>query len=243
MIWTSSIKANFNILMKITMKNTDKQYNEFNNDYSNNIDQNHIADNDFYQMLNIHTDSFTILDIGCGDGHDLKKIINSTNSVYGIDPSEKFIDQAKSEIPTGKFTIGYGENLPYKDNYFDLVISKYAIQTSTKAKECMLEAARVLKSGGTLHVLIKHPIQQFLEKKKSMNKSVNYFKQEITESIIYGGIITLNEPTHKMEDYLNAEFFAQFELVDYRENFDFPASEQIDGDIYPTYFVLTARKK
>jgi len=53
----------------------------------------------------------------------------------------------------------------------------------------------------------------------------------------------IKEPTHKMEDYLNKDFFEQFELIDYRENFDFPASEQIEGDIYPTYFVLTAKKK
>jgi ubiquinone/menaquinone biosynthesis C-methylase UbiE len=225
------------------MKTTDKQYNKFNLDYSENIKQNHIADNDFYQMLNVDPDNLTILDIGCGDGHDLKKIMKSTTFVYGIDPSEKFIEQAQNEIPKGDFDIGYGENLPYKDNYFDLIISKYAIQTSTKAKECMLEAARVLKPGGTLHILIKHPFQQFLEKKKFLNKSVNYFKQENTISVIYGGLITLNEPTHKMEDYLNADFFKEFELVDYRENFDFPASEQINDDIYPTYFIITARKK
>jgi ubiquinone/menaquinone biosynthesis C-methylase UbiE len=227
------------------MKTIDKQYNEFNENYSNNIKQNYIADNDFYQMLDIDANCINVLDIGCGDGHDLMKIlgINSNLQVSGVDPSEEFIEQAQNHISNGDFNIGYGEKLPYKDSSFDLVISKYAIQTSTKAKKCLLEAGRVLRSGGKLHILIKHPMQQFLEKKKFMNKKVNYFTQENTKSVIYDGLITLKEPTHKMEDYLNKDFFEQFELIDYRENFDFPASEQVEGDIYPTYFVLTAKKK
>lgn len=225
------------------MNTTYKQYNKFNQDYSENVEQNHIADNDFYQLLTTNTSNKKILDIGCGDGHDLLKFSSQNSELYGIDPSDKFISDSKRKLPQGNFMVGYGEELPYEDDFFDLVISKYAIQTSTQAKECMLEAGRVLKPGGILHVLIKHPIQQFLEKKKHQGKSINYFTQEITKSIIYGGLITLEEPTHSMEDYLNADFFNIFELIDYRENFDFPASEQIDGDIYPTYFVLTARKK
>lgn len=225
------------------MKTIDRQYNDFNKDYTDNIKQNHIADNDFYQMLGKNIAGKKILDVGCGDGHDLNKIDSKVNEVYGIDPSKEFINVANLNIPRGNFAIGHGESLPYKDSSFDLVISKYAIQTSHNAKLCMSEAARVCKKGGILHFLIKHPIQQFLEKKKHSKKEANYFKQEITKSVIYDGLIELEEPTHSMEDYLNADFFSKFELIDYRENFDFPASEQIDGDIYPSYFIITAKRK
>lgn len=224
------------------MKTTEKQYNEFNKEYSNNIEKNYVADNDFYEMLDINNSYKNVLDIGCGDGHDLLKLENAKN-ISGVDPSEKFITQAKNNIPRGNFFLGYGESLPFEDDSFDLVISKYAIQTSSQAKKCLDEAARVLEPKGTLHILVKHPMQQFLEKKKYSKGPANYFKQELTTSIIYDGLITLQEPSHGMEDYLNADFFRNFELIDYRENFDFPASEQIDGDIYPTYFVLSARKK
>lgn len=224
------------------MKTTDKQYDNFNEDYSENRDvHDHICDQDFYQMLNFEVNNKKTLDIGCGNGDDVEKLEKLGADAHGIEPSIEFVNSAQKKGL--KVKQGIGEELPYENNSFDIVFSKYAIQTSTKAKECMLEAARVLKSDGMLHVLIKHPMRQFLEKKKYMKKPVNYFKQEITESIIYDGLITLNEPTHKMEDYLNKEFFAEFELIDYRENFDFPASEQIDGDIYPAYFILTARKK
>lgn len=226
------------------MKTVEKQYNQFNVDYSHNrLELNRIGDNDFYQMLNFPLKNKKVLDIGCGNGDDLKIIQQKGAMVYGIDPSEAFVEQARKNLNSETIIIGKGESLPYDNQSFDVVISKYAIQTSIDAKKILDESARVLKSGGILHILVKHPIIQFLEKRKFMNKPVNYFIQEITESIIYDGLITLNEPTHKMEDYLNKGFFKNFELIDYRENFDFPASEQINGDIYPTYFVLTARRK
>jgi ubiquinone/menaquinone biosynthesis C-methylase UbiE len=224
------------------MKTTDKQYNEFNENYSDNRDaHDYICDQDFYQMLNINISGKRALDVGCGNGDDVQ-ILNSKGAVAsGIEPSIDFVHEGTEKGLD--IHHGIGEALPFKEETFDLVISKYAIQTSTKAKECMLEAGRVLKPEGILHVLIKHPLRQFIEKKKFLNKPINYFKQEVTKSVIYDGLITLKEPTHTMEDYLNADFFKIFDLIDYRENFDFPASEQIDGDIYPTYFVLTARKK
>jgi ubiquinone/menaquinone biosynthesis C-methylase UbiE len=224
------------------MKTTDEQYNKFNRDYSKNRDTyDYICDQDFYEMVNFETKGKNLLDIGCGNGDDLLQFKKLGAQVFGLEPSKEFIEEIKLKNLNVKN--GVGENLPFEDKTFDIVISKYAIQTSTQAKECLLEAARVLKKDGILHILVKHPIRQFLEKRKFQNKPVNYFKQEITESIIYNGKITLEEPSHSMEDYFNRDFFSNFNLIDYRENFDFPASEQINGDIYPTYFILTARKK
>lgn len=226
------------------MKITEKQYNNFNNDYSKNREtQDNVCDTDFYQMFDFKVQGKKILDIGCGNGDDLKRLQKQGAEVFGIEPSEEFVREANLNIGKEAVIVGVGEDLPYVDSSFDIVISKYAIQTSTEAKKCIDESARVLVSGGILHFLIKHPFRQFLEKKKYSQNPVNYFKQEIIKSVIYDGLIELAEPTHTMEDYLNKDFFGNFELIDYRENFDFPASEQIDDDIYPTYFVLTARRK
>ena len=222
--------------------NTEKQYNKFSKRYSDNRGkQDKICDNDFYQMLNKNIAGASVLDVGCGNGDDLLHIKHLGAREYGIEPSEEFVNDALSKGLNVQ--IGSGERLPFPANKFDYVISKYAIQTSPNVAKILQESARVLKVNGILHILVKHPLRQFLEKKKFQQKPVNYFNQEITESIIYDGLISLREPTHSMEDYLNAAFFNNFEIIDYRENFDFPASEQINGDIYPTYFVLTARKK
>tara|TARA_Y100001978_G_scaffold199087_1_gene212714 strand:+ start:3394 stop:4065 length:672 start_codon:yes stop_codon:yes gene_type:complete len=65
-----------------------------------------------------------ILDIGCGKGflmYELLKI-NPSFDIYGIDISDYAIRNSKDEI-SGKLTKGCASNLPWTDNYFDLVIS------------------------------------------------------------------------------------------------------------------------
>jgi|TARA_B100000795_G_C22755956_1_gene421502 ubiquinone/menaquinone biosynthesis C-methylase UbiE len=66
-----------------------------------------------------------ILDVGCGKGYLLKEllILEPKLKIYGIEPSkhaQKFIDkQIKKNILIQKAQ----KKLPYKNNYFDLVIS------------------------------------------------------------------------------------------------------------------------
>ena len=65
-----------------------------------------------------------ILDIGCGKGfflYDFLKIYPNSE-VHGIDVSTYAIENAKEEIKN-KLTLGNATNLPWDDNYFDLVIS------------------------------------------------------------------------------------------------------------------------
>ena len=75
---------------------------------------------EFYQIK----DGMKILDIGCAKGFLLYEIIkiNPTLKVYGVDISKYAIENAKEEV---KFNLleASADNLPFDDNYFDLVIS------------------------------------------------------------------------------------------------------------------------
>ncbi|QNJ30600.1 methyltransferase domain protein [Synechococcus sp. PROS-9-1] len=65
-----------------------------------------------------------ILDIGCGKGfllYDFLKVI-PTAEIYGIDSSTYALANCKSEIK-GRLQLGSATELPWPDNYFDLVIS------------------------------------------------------------------------------------------------------------------------
>tara|TARA_Y100000589_G_C27165931_1_gene634763 strand:- start:1432 stop:2103 length:672 start_codon:yes stop_codon:yes gene_type:complete len=65
-----------------------------------------------------------ILDIGCGKGYllfDFLKVIPNAQ-IYGIDVSNYAIQNAKTEIKN-KLILGNANELPFEDNYFDLVIS------------------------------------------------------------------------------------------------------------------------
>lgn len=75
---------------------------------------------DYYKIK----DGMKILDIGCAKGfllYEIKKI-NPEIKIYGLDISEYAIENAKPEIK--EFLVqGNAKSLPFKDSFFDLVIS------------------------------------------------------------------------------------------------------------------------
>lgn len=205
---------------------------------------NEVANNLFHgHLLSLNLKARKVLDVGCGDGIDLQKISKQGAYVYGVDPSEELIKTAKNNNPKGYFEVGVGETLSYTDASFDYVISKYALQTSPNIQKIFKEVARVIKKDGLVLMIIKHPFQQYLEKIRDYGNSANYYEQKVVTSSIFSGSIILKEPSHTMTDYFNESFFKNFELLDYQEASDFPASEQMSGGIYPTFFVIKARRK
>ena len=217
-----------------------KQYNNFDDIYSSNLAVQDSAGNRFfYQTIDFSLEGKKVLDVGCGDGTDCNFYQKSGALVTGVEPSDGFVSNAKNKYPDCTFILGVGEKLPLEDSSFDVVFSKYAIQTSPEVPKVMSEVARVLKKDGLFIMLSKHPIRQFLEQ----NADKNYFKNNITTSNIYDGRIALHEPSHSFGEYLNKGFFDNFDLLDYKEWYDFPASEQLNATIYPTFFVIKARRR
>ena len=65
-----------------------------------------------------------VLDVGCGKGFlmfDILKV-RSDLQIYGLDISSYAIENSKEEI-RDNIVLGNSNNLPWPDNYFDLVIS------------------------------------------------------------------------------------------------------------------------
>lgn len=222
-----------------------KQYNNFAQDFSQNQNISEHSNNqnraDFYKYFNsIPSDTNTnLLDLCCGDGYDADQFFMKGFNVRGIDASEELIKIAKNKYPHISFDLGFAESLPYDNESFDIVSSKYALMTSQDMKLSFNEVHRVLKQEGFFIYLVTHPIRQYFEKR---NINSNYFEQEIVESNILNNTVTLHEPTHTFNEYFNADFFSKFEMIDFKESFD-PAAEQVDGRIYPGYFIVVCKKK
>ncbi len=229
------------------MKKFDEQYNktakQFNELY---LDQKaHVSTNDFFACVKKYaiekTPNDTILDLGCGAGADSSFYVSHGLKYFGVDTSSGMCEMANqnenvSEVRNESFS----ENISFDDKKFGLIVSKYAMQTSEKIHPIFENANRLLVDDGYFAFLVVHPLRQFLEKKKV---GKDYFKQEVVESIIFDGAITVMEPTHTLQEYLSHYFFENFSLVALKEGYDFPASEQIGGDIYPTYLIVVAQKK
>jgi ubiquinone/menaquinone biosynthesis C-methylase UbiE len=221
-----------------------EQYNDFHHTYSENLClQNEKSNRMFHDCFSFELKNKKLLDIGCGNGVDLRKLATQGARVYGIDPSKEFIKVAQKNNPLGLFTEGVGEKLPFPDNYFDVVTSKWAMQTSSDVPKVLKEMARILKKGGKLIYLSKHPLIQWHEKIRDYGHGANYYQQLIITSNIYENKIVLKEPSHTLGEYFNADFLNNFEITNFIEDTEFPASEQINGDTYPTFFIVEAIKK
>jgi ubiquinone/menaquinone biosynthesis C-methylase UbiE len=102
-----------------------------------------------------------VLDIGCGTGTlaALIKRIYPSVEVTGLDPDPKALARARRKAEhTGlmaTFDQGFSGNLPYPDAYFDRAFSSFMFHhlPEYEREKMLSEARRVLKPGGSLHLL------------------------------------------------------------------------------------------
>ena len=94
-----------------------------------------------------------VLDLGCGNGRFHNSFIKKDVQYIGIDPSEKLIDIARKNHPSGNFQVASGDSLPFSDGYFDSAWSiavLHHIPSEALRLEFLKEAGRVVKKGGYL---------------------------------------------------------------------------------------------
>lgn len=93
-----------------------------------------------------------VLDIGCGDGLLLDRVSETYPAQgYGIDVSQNSLLRATAECMDGfRLARSDGRQLPFKDDYFDLVLSMDVLEHIERPELVVREAARVLRSSGTV---------------------------------------------------------------------------------------------
>ncbi|MEX2515239.1 MAG: methyltransferase domain-containing protein [Candidatus Paceibacterota bacterium] len=214
----------------------EKQYDSFASDFSDSVGKTLISRNIFYEILDEDLNNKNLLDVACGDGTDLTYYQGKGAQISGVDASEELVEIANSKFSKDVVKVGRMEDLPYEDNSFDLVVSKYALQTSKDLKECLMELARVAKSGATILYLTVHPIRQFLEKKE---KYRDYYEQEEVRSVLFKGEIVATELSHTFSEYFDEDVLKKMKLTSITEESDFSdtSAQQVGGDYYPTFMV------
>ncbi len=217
-----------------------QQYDSFATTYSQLVvDRNKDSNSVYFSFFDTSLTGKCVLDLGCGTGYDLTQMKLRGAVIFGIDSSKEMVQIAQQNNPEAVIKFGDFAKIPFEDHFFDLVISKWAFQTASHIDPIYTEVSRVLKMDGQLIYLTAHPIRQFIEKKRSEK---DYFKKEIVESVFFNGKITAKEPSHTMNEYLSPAFFKHFSLLAYHEGNDADA-ERINGDIYPSYFMVRANRR
>ena len=107
-------------------------------------------------------DGWTMLDIGCGGGATLQRLLKRSKDaqVYGIDISEESVAKARKVnakvLDKQVFvTQGSAEMLPYKDGKFDLVTAVETVYFWPNLPDCLQEVRRVLKPGGKFAIMVE----------------------------------------------------------------------------------------
>lgn len=109
----------------------------------------------YFTMPNFTENDHIILDIGCGIG----QTFTASNMVdkrllVGLDIDLKCLIYGHKQFENIIFVLGTAEHLPFRDNEFDLVISRVTLPLTNILKS-IAEVERVLKSNGrvwfTLH--------------------------------------------------------------------------------------------
>jgi len=102
-----------------------------------------------------------ILDLGCGSGRHLVYLAKRGFDVYGFDVSEQGIEIAenwlKKEKLKASFKIGdVYKKLPYKDNFFDALISTQTLYHGriNNIRKLIKEIERILKPGGLIFITV-----------------------------------------------------------------------------------------
>lgn len=99
-----------------------------------------------------------VLDLACGPGFFAKEFVRVGAKVYGVDISEELIAVAEESVKEAEFAVSDAEDLSFIENgTMDKVVIVLALQNIERAELVIKECFRILRTGGTLHLVLNHP--------------------------------------------------------------------------------------
>lgn len=102
----------------------------------------------------------SVLDVGCGTGVLGGRLAACGYEVTGLDPSEGMLDVMRIDHPAVTAIRGLGDDLPFEDGSFDVVVTVAALHhvgEPSAVRGTLEEMARVCRTGGRIVVWDHNP--------------------------------------------------------------------------------------
>ena len=119
-----------------------------------------------------------VLDVGCGFGNNLLLFNNKKNKLYGTEVTTKTAkltkDYLKSINIEAEIVKGTNSKLPFKNNFFDILISINTIhyeKTNKDILKSLKEYNRVLKKNGKVIIFTVGPSHDIFKKARLYGKN------------------------------------------------------------------------
>lgn len=188
-----------------------------------------------------HPTNWHVLDIGCGSGIQIEYLANQFPEIAqldGIDGSAKLIEIAKSnnKDPRCTYRVGDMHALPFPDDTFDFIYSRYTIHYSSEMDNVMQEMFRVSKVGGQSFIQVVHPTFELFKK-----NSRDYASPEKAIFTPQTSKVKVVHVTHTVAEYVNASILAGFSIQNIEERFG--RQSEISGFRVPTILILRVVKQ
>lgn len=122
-----------------------------------------------------------VLEIGCGRGNFLINKIPTNFIKFGLDYSEKAIEQARLKAATIDFMVGDATKLPYNDRLFQFVYSIEVIEHVKDGKSFISEIDRVLDINGYVFLQTpNYPIKRLYDVFNYMFRKKDTYRDDYT---------------------------------------------------------------
>jgi SAM-dependent methyltransferase len=103
---------------------------------------------------------------GCGVGMYVRALLEAGGfgqnfEVHGLDIEAEHLELAAHNVPQGRYTLAAGEQMPYADGAFDLVLSHEVLEHVQDDRAAVAEMVRVLRPGGRAVVFVPNRLYPF----------------------------------------------------------------------------------
>ncbi len=154
--------------------------------------------------------SDSVLDIACGTGIVSCEFAKIVFQVTGIDLTPAMIEQAKvlqkdNNLNNITWKIGDVSNLPFNDNMFSIIVTRYSFHHIMEPKKVLEEMKRVCVSGGKIMVMDVTPDKDkvdaynHVEKLRDSSHARALTFSELESMMKDAGLVNLKAEYHDLE--------------------------------------------